>query len=249
MTPVLRLENLYKSYGALRVTDGVSLEVYPGECHALIGPNGAGKTTLIHQISGSLKSDSGQLLFDGRDITKLSLPQRSAAGLGRTFQITTLIPQFSVLENVALSAQAKSGSSFRFLRPAARESDLNAQAISALEQFDLADSAEATAGELSHGEQRQLELAMATVAAPKVLLLDEPMAGIGKGESKALTETLSWLKTTTPMLLVEHDMEAVFKLADRVSVLVYGKIIATGTPQEVRENAEARAAYLGQETL
>ena len=232
-----------------RVTDGVSLEVYPGECHALIGPNGAGKTTLIHQISGSLKSDSGQLLFDGRDITKLSLPQRSAAGLGRTFQITTLIPQFSVLENVALSAQAKSGSSFRFLRPAARESDLNAQAISALEQFDLAGSAEATAGELSHGEQRQLELAMATVAAPKVLLLDEPMAGIGKGESKALTETLSWLKTTTPMLLVEHDMEAVFKLADRVSVLVYGKIIATGTPQEVRENAEARAAYLGQETL
>ena len=165
MTPVLRLENLYKSYGALRVTDGVSLEVYPGECHALIGPNGAGKTTLIHQISGSLKSDSGQLLFDGRDITKLSLPQRSAAGLGRTFQITTLIPQFSVLENVALSAQAKSGSSFRFLRPAARESDLNAQAISALEQFDLAGSAEATAGELSHGEQRQLELAMATVAA------------------------------------------------------------------------------------
>ena len=249
MTPVLRLENLYKSYGALCVTDGVSLEVFPGECHALIGPNGAGKTTLIHQISGSLASDSGRLIFDGSDITKLSLPQRSAAGLGRTFQITTLIPQFSVLENVAISAQAKSGSSFHFLRPAARERDLNAQAMAALEQFDLAACAERAAGELSHGEQRQLELAMATVSAPKVLLLDEPMAGIGKGESLALTEILSALKATTPMLLVEHDMEAVFKLADRVSVLVYGKIIATGTPQEVRANAEARAAYLGQETL
>ena len=249
MTPVLRLKNLYKSYGALRVTDGVSLEVFPGECHALIGPNGAGKTTLIHQISGSLASDSGRLIFDGSDITKLTLPQRSAAGLGRTFQITTLIPQFSVLENVALGAQAKSGSSFRFLQPAARESDLNAQAMTALENFDLADRAARSAGELSHGEQRQLELAMATVSAPKVLLLDEPMAGIGKGESLALTEILSALKATTPMLLVEHDMEAVFKLADRVSVLVYGKIIATGTPQEVRANAEARAAYLGQETL
>ena len=165
MTPVLRLENLHKSYGALRVTDGVSLAVYPGECHALIGPNGAGKTTLIHQISGSLKSDSGQLLFDGRDITKLSLPQRSAAGLGRTFQITTLIPQFSVLENVALSAQAKSGSSFRFLKPAARESDLNAQAMSALEQFDLAGCAARTAGELSHGEQRQLAVQLGALPA------------------------------------------------------------------------------------
>ena len=247
--PLLTVSSVTKSFKDVTALQDVDVTFHSGEVVGLVGGNGAGKTTLIHQISGSLKSDSGQLLFDGRDITKLSLPQRSAAGLGRTFQITTLIPQFSVLENVALSAQAKSGSSFRFLRPAARESDLNAQAISALEQFDLAGSAEATAGELSHGEQRQLELAMATVAAPKVLLLDEPMAGIGKGESKALTETLSWLKTTTPMLLVEHDMEAVFKLADRVSVLVYGKIIATGTPQEVRENAEARAAYLGQETL
>ncbi|MBT7799964.1 MAG: ATP-binding cassette domain-containing protein, partial [Tateyamaria sp.] len=175
--------------------------------------------------------------------------QRSAAGLGRTFQITTLIPHFSVLENAALSAQAKSGSSFRFLRPAAHENNLNEKAMLALKKFNLLACADSMAGELSHGEQRQLELAMATVAAPKILLLDEPMAGIGKGESKALTETLTQLKSTIPMLLVEHDMEAVFKLADRVSVIVYGKIIATGTPQELRKNPEVRAAYLGQEAV
>ena len=249
MTPVLCLENLHKSYGALCVTDDVSLEVCPGECHALIGPNGAGKTSLIRQIAGGLKSDSGRILFAGRDITNLSLPQRSAAGLGRTFQITMLIPHFSVLENAALSAQAKSGSSFRFLRPAAHENNLNEKAMLALKKFNLLACADSMAGELSHGEQRQLELAMATVAAPKILLLDEPMAGIGKGESKALTETLTQLKSTIPMLLVEHDMEAVFKLADRVSVIVYGKIIATGTPQELRKNPEVRAAYLGQEAV
>jgi branched-chain amino acid transport system ATP-binding protein len=249
MTPILRLEELRKNYGALRVTDGVSLEVFPGECHALIGPNGAGKTTLIHQISGGLVSDSGRVMFDGHDITKLSLPQRSAAGLGRTFQITALIPQFSVLENVALSAQAKDGSSFRFFRSASAETALNAQAMQALADFGLYDQAANLAGELSHGEQRQLELAMAIVAAPKILLLDEPMAGIGKGESMALTDTLNGLKQSTPMLLIEHDMDAVFKLADRVSVLVYGQIIATGTPEEMRQNAEARAAYLGQEAL
>ena len=249
MTPVLQLKDLCKNYGALRVTDSVSLEVYPGECHALIGPNGAGKTTLIHQISGGLASDSGRVIFDGQDITKLSVPQRSAAGLGRTFQITALIPQFSVLENVALSVQAKAGSSFRFFRRASAETVLNTQALQALADFGLADQAADLAGELSHGEQRQLELAMAIVPAPKILLLDEPMAGIGKGESIALTDTLNGLKHGLPMLLVEHDMDAVFRLADRVSVLVYGQIIATGTPEEVRQNAEARAAYLGQEVI
>ena len=246
MSAILSVEGLCKSFGALRVTDGVSLELRAGECHALIGPNGAGKTTLIHQISGLLRPDAGRILFAGRDVTALGMPERARAGLGRSFQISAVIPSFTALENVALSAQATDGSSFRFLGAAAREEGLNARARDALAAFALAPRAMVPAGVLSHGERRLLELAMAWVQQPKALLLDEPMAGLGRAESVALTQTLSRLKREAPLLLVEHDMDAVFALADRVSVLVYGAVVASGTPDAVRADPQVRAAYLGE---
>ena len=247
MSAVLSVSALSKSFGALVVTDRLSLDLRAGECHAVIGPNGAGKTTLIHQLSGTLAADGGRIEFAGQDITGLSAHVRARLGLVRTFQITSIIPGFSVLENVALAAQAKAGSSFRFFGSAARERRLNDKAMAALEVLGIADRASRPAGDLSHGEKRALELAVAIASEPKALLLDEPMAGMGRDESAALTETLRRLKADYPILLVEHDMDAVFALADRVSVLVYGKIIATGSPAEVRANPEARAAYLGEE--
>lgn len=247
MSAVLSVSGLSKSFGALVVTDRLSLDLRAGECHAVIGPNGAGKTTLIHQLSGTLAADGGRIEFAGQDITGLSAHVRARLGLVRTFQITSIIPGFSVLENVALAAQAKAGSSFRFFGSAARERRLNDKAMAALEVLGIADRASRPAGDLSHGEKRALELAVAIASEPKALLLDEPMAGMGRDESAALTETLRRLKADYPILLVEHDMDAVFALADRVSVLVYGKIIATGSPAEVRANPEARAAYLGEE--
>ncbi len=247
MSAVLSISGLTKRFGALLVTDDVSLDLKPGECHAVIGPNGAGKTTLIHQLSGTLKPDAGTIHFDGQEVTALSAHARARRGLGRTFQITSIIPGFSVLENVALAAQAKDGSSYRFFGSVARERRLNDRAMAALELLGIEDRAQRLAGDLSHGEKRALELAVAIASQPKVLLLDEPMAGMGRKESAALIETLQRLKADYPLLLVEHDMDAVFALADRVSVLVYGKIIATGTPEEIRNNAEARAAYLGEE--
>ncbi len=246
MSAILAVDRLTKSFGALRVTDGVSMTLRFGECHALIGPNGAGKTTLIHQLSGLLRPDSGRILFDGRDVTGLSMPERAQAGLGRSFQISAVIPSFSALENVALAAQATDGSSFRFLRAAAREAALNERAREALGDFALGARAEVPAGVLSHGERRLLELAMAWVQRPKALLLDEPMAGLGRAESVTLTETLGGLKRQVPMLLVEHDMDAVFALADRVSVLVYGAVVASGSPDHVRADPQVRAAYLGE---
>lgn len=247
MNAILSVSNLSKSFGALVVTDDLSLDLCAGECHAVIGPNGAGKTTLIHQLSGTLKPDAGLIEFAGKDVTQTSAHVRAQVGLGRTFQITSVIPGFSVLENVALAAQAKAGSSYRFFGSAARERRLNERAMAALDMFGMADRANRPAADLSHGEKRSLELAVAIASEPKALLLDEPMAGMGHDESAALTETLNRLKANYPLLLVEHDMDAVFALADRVSVLVYGKIIATGTPAEMRANAEARAAYLGEE--
>ncbi len=247
MSAVLSVSGLSKSFGALVVTDRLSLDLRAGECHAVIGPNGAGKTTLIHQLSGTLAADGGRIEFAGQDITGLSAHVRARLGLVRTFQITSIISGFSVLENVALAAQAKAGSSFRFFGSAARERRLNDKAMAALEVLGIADRASRPAGDLSHGEKRALELAVAIASEPKALLLDEPMAGMGRDESAALTETLRRLKADYPILLVEHDMDAVFALADRVSVLVYGKIIATGSPAEVRANPEARAAYLGEE--
>jgi branched-chain amino acid transport system ATP-binding protein len=247
--PLLELRHVRKAYGALVVTDDVSLSVEPGELHAIIGPNGAGKTTLIHQISGTLSSDSGHVLFGGEDITRLSMPQRVRRGLARSFQITSILPGFSALENVALAVQARSGSSFRFFGHAAQEKTLNGPAMECLGLVGLGSRAHIPAGLLSHGEKRQLELAIGLATEPKLLLLDEPLAGTGHDESQRVVETLRRLKGRLTIVLIEHDMDAVFSLADRVSVLVYGRVIATDTPERIRANADVRAAYLGEEEM
>jgi len=243
---LLKVTGLCKSFGGLRVNVDVSFDLFAGECLALIGPNGAGKTTLIHQLSGLLAPDSGTIEFEGRDITHLPVHARAHLGLARSFQITSIIPSLSVLENVALAVQARSGSSFRFFGIAADEKNLNDQAFEALQVVEFDREAKTIANNLSHGEKRVLELAIAIAMKPKALLLDEPMAGIGRQESHRLIDLLKSLKSSYPLLLIEHDMDAVFALADRVAVLVYGKIIATGTPGEVRQNAEVKAAYLGE---
>ncbi|MCP3055589.1 ABC transporter ATP-binding protein [Aurantimonas marianensis] len=245
--PLLELRNLRKSFGALAVTDDVSLDVAPGELHAIIGPNGAGKTTLIHQLSGSLRSNSGTVRFAGEDITRLSMVERVRRGLARSFQITSILDGFSVLENTAMAVQARTGSSFRFFAPAARERRLNDEAMAALARVRLDDRADRRAGSLSHGEKRQLEIAIALATGARLLLLDEPLAGTGHEESAILVDLMRELKATHTLVLIEHDMEAVFALADRVSVLVYGRLIATGAAEEVRADAEVRNAYLGEE--
>ena len=245
--PVLRIEGLAKNFGGLRVTDNVTLDVRPGELHAVIGPNGAGKTTLINQLSGLLAPDAGRIVFNGEDVTALPPHLRAQRGLARSFQITSILPRFSALENVALAVQARSGTSFSFFRSAADEEVLNAPAYAALAQVGLAERANVAAGELSHGEKRALELAIALAMEPKLLLLDEPMAGTGHDESERLVAALRALKGRFPMVLVEHDMHAVFALADRISVLIYGRILASGTPAEVRADPQVVAAYLGDE--
>jgi branched-chain amino acid transport system ATP-binding protein len=243
----LSLKDLNKAYGALKVTDHVSLDVVEGELHAIIGPNGAGKTTLIHQISGLAPSDSGKIMLHGRDISHLPMAARVRLGLARSFQITSIIPGFSVLENVALAVQARTGSSFSFFGDASMEAALNVPAHDILDTVGLGARANLSAGLLSHGEKRQLELAIAIATAPKVLLLDEPLAGTGPEESEAVIALLQKLKRRYTIVLIEHDMEAVFQLADKVSVLVYGQIIASGDPAEVRSNPAVREAYLGEE--
>jgi branched-chain amino acid transport system ATP-binding protein len=245
--PLLQVQNLRKSYGALRVTDDVTLDVLPGELHAIIGPNGAGKTTLIHQLSGMAVSDDGTIRFDGTDIMRLSMPERVRKGLARSFQITSILAGFTVLENAALAVQARSGSSFRFFRDAAREDALNREAMDALARFRLDDRAHFPAGSLSHGEKRQLELAVAMATNPRLLLLDEPLAGTGHEESAVVTELLRELKGEHTIVLIEHDMDAVFALADRISVLDYGKLITTGEPEAVRADRQVRGLYLGEE--
>ena len=245
--PVLQLKALRKSFGALLVTDGVDLDVAPGELHAVIGPNGAGKTTLINQISGLLASDDGAILFDGHDVTRLPMHTRARLGLARSFQITSILPGFSALENVALAVQAHSGSSFRIVGRADAESLLNAPAMAALAEVGLAERAHVLAGHLSHGEKRALELAIALAMQPKLLLLDEPMAGTGHEETERLVAVLRRLKGRFPMILVEHDMNAVFALADRISVLIYGRVLASGAPETVRKDPQVVAAYLGEE--
>ncbi len=247
MSPVLQLRNLRKSYGALKVTDDVSLDVARGELHAIIGPNGAGKTTLIHQISGIAASDDGRILFEGEDVTALAMHQRVVRGLARSFQITSILPGFTALENVAMAVQAREGTSFSFFGDPAREEALTAPAMEALAIVNLEARADIPSGALSHGEKRQLELAIALATQPKMLLLDEPLAGTGREESERVVATLKSLKGHYTILLIEHDMEAVFALADRVSVLVYGRIIASGPPDQVRADPEVRKAYLGEE--
>jgi len=244
---VLRIENLTKNFGGLRVTDDVTLDVMPGELHAVIGPNGAGKTTLINQISGLLAPDAGRIVFAGEDVTRMAVDRRAQRGLARSFQITSILPRFSVLENVALAVQARRGTSFRFFGWAADEDELNAPALAALAQVGLAERADASAGELSHGEKRALELAIALAMEPKLLLLDEPMAGTGHDETERLVAVLRSLKGRFPMVLVEHDMTAVFALADRISVLIYGRILASGPPAQVRADPQVITAYLGEE--
>jgi branched-chain amino acid transport system ATP-binding protein len=245
---LLEVTELRKSFGALAATDGVDLEVLAGETHAIIGPNGAGKTTLISQLSGMLRPDSGRIRFAGEDVTRLPAPARSKKGLARSFQITSIYRDFSALDNVALAVQAHAGHSFRFWRPARAEPALREPARRILEDVGLGERADVLAANLAHGEQRQLEIAMVLATKPRLLLLDEPVAGMGVEESARMVGFLSKLKGSQSIVLVEHDMDAVFSLADRISVLVYGRIIATGTPQEIRANPEVRAAYLGEET-
>ena len=244
---VLQASALEKRYGGLRAVSGVSLEVHRDEVHAVIGPNGAGKTTLIAQLSGQLTPDSGRIQFAGTDITALPMPARSALGLARSFQITSLFLDLSVLDNVALAVQAHAGHSFRFWRSARHESELRDPARAALARVGLKVRENQLASALSHGEHRQLELAMALASKPRMLLLDEPMAGLGPEESARMVATLRELKKELTILLVEHDMEAVFALADRITVLVYGRVIASGKPEDIRSNTQVRDAYLGEQ--
>ena len=244
--PILEIRDLRKSFNALKATDGVSLDLRPGQIHALIGPNGAGKSTLIHQIAGSLRADSGAIRFLGQDIGGLDMAARARLGLARSFQISSLAQEFSALRNVMLAVQAKEGSSFRFFRQVTSDRSLTEPAMAMLERVGLAHRAHMAAAELSHGERRQLEIAIALALEPKAFLLDEPMGGMGPEGSKQLTAFLDGLRHEAPMLLVEHDMDAVFALADRISVLVYGRIIATGTVDEIRSDPEVRRAYLGE---
>ena len=244
---LLKVKNLRKRFGGVLATDNLSLAVQPGQIHAVIGPNGAGKTTMIAQLAGALDSDSGRILFDGEDITGLAPPARSRRGIARTFQITSIFHEFTALENVALAVQAHDGHSFRFWRAARDEARLVEPARAALETVGLVDRADITVRNLSHGEHRQLEIAMALATKPKLLLLDEPMAGMGAEESQKMVSILNGLKGDHTILLIEHDMDAVFALADQITVLVYGNAIASGAPDAIRANEEVRTAYLGEE--
>ena len=246
MSPVLELLNLRKNFGALAVTDDVSLDLRPGECHALIGPNGAGKTTLIHQISGHLAPDGGTVRLMGEDVTALPMHARARRGLARSFQITSVVPGMSAADNVALAVQGREPGRWW---SRARDPALHDEAVAALERVGLGARAHVGAADLSHGERRSLELAIAIAMKPRAMLLDEPMAGMGRDESATLVETLRALVPECPMLLVEHDMDAVFALATRVSVLEYGRIIATGAPAAIRDDPAVRAAYLGEDEV
>jgi len=247
MDALLNISNLCKSFGGVKATDNVSLAVEPGELHAIIGPNGAGKTTLISQLSGALAPDSGSITFKGQDITNRPAHARARLGITRSFQITSLVMDMSVLDNVALAVQARQGHSFRFLKPARSIRALRDEAREMLDRVGLKARADEPTAALSHGEHRQMEIAIALATGADLMLLDEPMAGLGPQESTVMIEFLQGLKGERTILLIEHDMDAVFALADRITVLVYGRIIATGTPGEIRGNDDVRHAYLGEE--
>jgi branched-chain amino acid transport system ATP-binding protein len=244
--PILNVRGLVKRFGGLVATDRVDLTVKPGEIHALIGPNGAGKTTLISQLMGEIRQNEGTIELAGKDIDGLSTASRVSLGLARTFQITCLLPDYTVLDNVAIAVQVRQGHSFRFWRDIKRQAPLREAAWTFLDTVGLGGRADELVANLSHGEQKQLELAIAVATEPRLLLLDEPMAGLGHAESQQMIGTLRKLKSRVSMLLVEHDMDAVFALADRISVLVYGRVIATGSVEEIRANEEVRTAYLGE---
>jgi len=245
--PLLHLAGVAKRFGGLAAADGVDLDVTMGGIRALIGPNGAGKTTLVQLISGALHPDAGTIRFNGMDVTAAPMHARVASGLARSYQVTSIFARLTVLENVALAVQAHRGSSLRFWRPVWREPALFDEARAVLGRVGLAERAGEIAGRLAHGEQRQLEVALSLATRPRLLLLDEPMAGMGPDESARMIDLIAGLKGQVTLLLIEHDMEAVFKLADRISVLVSGRVIATGTPDEIRSNADVRRAYLGEE--
>ena len=244
---LLEVVDLHRSFGGVAAVAGVSLEVRPGEIHAVIGPNGAGKTTLISLLAGELRPDRGRIRLAGRDLTGRPAHARARLGLARSFQITSLLPEMRAIDNVALAVLARRGGSFRCWRPARRDPALAGPALAALERVGLAHAAEERAGAISHGEHRQLEIAMTLAAEPELLLLDEPMAGMSAEESRRMTAILAGLKGEKAMLLVEHDMDVVFALADRVSVLVGGRIAASGAPEAVRADPAVRRAYLGDE--
>ena len=244
---ILSTRNLSKLFGALVAVDGVTIDFAPGKVHAIIGPNGAGKTTLINLLCGDLSPSQGTIAFKDRDITKLTPFQTSRAGIGRSYQKSNIFPEFSCLENCWLGAQSRLPTSMRFFRPADQYAEVRARAERALDLCGLGRRRDVGAAQISHGEQRQLEIAMALATGPKLLLLDEPTAGMGLEDSERIRVFLAGLKGTYSMLLIEHDMDTVFALADRITVLVYGKAIATGTPREIRGNDEVRAAYLGED--
>jgi branched-chain amino acid transport system ATP-binding protein len=244
--PLLKIVGLTKRFGGVVASDHITLEIPRGELHAVIGPNGAGKTTLIGQLTGEVAADLGRIWFDGRDITALPSWRRSVLGLARSFQVTSLFLDFTALDNVALAVQAHAGHSFRFWVDARHDEALRAPARAALARVGLTARADMSAAKLSHGEHRQLEIAMALATNPRMLLLDEPMAGMGPEESARMVKLLGELKRERTILLIEHDMEAVFALADRITVLVYGRVIASGAPADVRANAAVRQAYLGE---
>ncbi|MVT71268.1 ATP-binding cassette domain-containing protein [Bradyrhizobium pachyrhizi] len=245
--PLLRVDNLVRRFGGITATDNLSMEVVPGELHAIIGPNGAGKTTLISQLTGQVMPNSGTIRFAGRDVTNLPSYKRSRLGLARSFQITSLLKDFSAIDNVALAAQAHDGHSFRFWGNARKERHLRESARAALERVGLGRRADIVVSQLSHGEQRELELAVALATRPQLLLLDEPMAGLGVTESARMVALLKELRKEVTIVLVEHDMEAVFALADRITVLVYGRVIACDVPDAIRKHEEVKRAYLGEQ--
>jgi branched-chain amino acid transport system ATP-binding protein len=242
---LLSVDRLVKRFGGLTATDNVTLDVRRGEIHAIIGPNGAGKTTLVAQLAGEIIPNGGTIAFDGADVTGLAVDARARLGIARSYQITQIFRGFTALDNVAMAVQAQDGHSFAFWRPARAEAARRAPARAILERVGLDARADVRAVNLAHGEQRQLEIAMALATRPRLLLLDEPMAGMGKDESERMTQLLKRLKGEETILLIEHDMDVVFALADRITVLVYGRVIASGAPEAIRANAEVRAAYLG----
>ena len=246
MSPILSVKGLVKRFRGIRASDGIDFYLRPGEIHAVIGPNGAGKTTFINQLTGEIVPDAGQIVLDGVDVTNAPVHRRAALGMARSYQITSVFDELSVLENVMLAVQARSGHSFRFIRPAADDAEVAMAARDAIQLTGLSKFVDRPAADLAHGAKRQLEMAIVTAMRPRILLLDEPMAGTGPSESSEMVELLQRLRSRAATVLIEHDMEAVFALADRISVLVYGKVIATGTAKEIRVNAQVREAYIGE---